>query len=179
MAGRPCVTTGLDRIVRLAGQFFEVPVCAISSTGLNPAWAKSDQQVCLNDIQEAAAAWSESVAGLDPLIVPDASRDERFAALARASALPGIRFYAGMPLLSCGVRIGTLAILDTRPHAPLDAGQLAALRDFACLACQEIERRGSTTDDWLPLARQAAEIGFWDWDVVDDNITGSDQLFRL
>jgi GAF domain-containing protein len=64
------------------------------------------------------------------------------------TGLPGVRFYAGHPLiLGNGCCVGTLCILDTRPRH-LDEAGIALLGDLAQFVIREldspkIERRGS------------------------------------
>jgi len=51
------------------------------------------------------------------MVVPDATRDPRFAAFALVVGPPQIRFYAGAPLLSQeGVPLGSLCVIDTKPR---------------------------------------------------------------
>lgn len=69
----------------------------------------------------------------DLLIVPDATRDPRFAENPLVTGGPGIRFYAGAPLLSDeGVRLGALCVIDIVPReglTPLQRQGLTALAD--------------------------------------------------
>ena len=51
------------------------------------------------------------------MVVPDATCDGRFADNALVRGDPGIRFYAGAPLLSAeGVPLGALCIIDRTPR---------------------------------------------------------------
>jgi GAF domain-containing protein len=71
--------------------------------------------------------------------VPDALLDDRFAENPLVTGPPGIRFYAGEPLILSGTCIGTLCIIDRRPR-DLDLEGLALLKDLADLAVEELER---------------------------------------
>jgi GAF domain-containing protein len=81
-------------------------------------------------------------------MVHDASVDERFVDNPYVTGLPGVRFYAGHPLiLGNGCCVGTLCILDTRPRH-LDEAGISLLRDLAQFAVRELdapktERRGT------------------------------------
>ena len=42
--------------------------------------------------------------------------DERFSSNPMVTGSPGVRFYAGVPLVVGGLRMGTLCVKDTRPR---------------------------------------------------------------
>lgn len=69
--------------------------------------------------------------GRDIMVVPDATHDPRFADNALVVGSPGIRFYAGAPLVTAsGAMLGALCVIDHRPRAgltPLQAQGLTAL----------------------------------------------------
>ncbi len=53
----------------------------------------------------------------EPLIVPDATRDPRFATLRTVTGQPSVRFYAGVPVLDRnGFALGALCIADRTPR---------------------------------------------------------------
>jgi len=53
----------------------------------------------------------------EPLIVPDAAEDPRFAKLPPVTGLPAVRFYAGVSVLDRnGYALGALCIADQQPH---------------------------------------------------------------
>jgi GAF domain-containing protein len=74
--------------------------------------------------------------------VPDALADPRFADSPAVAGPPGLRFYAGQPLvLRDGRCIGTLCVADTRPR-DLEPEDAANLRWLAAMALREIEADG-------------------------------------
>jgi hypothetical protein len=75
------------------------------------------------DIAFCASAILEA----DVFIVPDASRDGRFAANPLVVPEPKIRFYAGATLMMDGHALGTLCVVDRVPRE-LRPEQLEALR---------------------------------------------------
>lgn len=84
----------------------------------------------------------------EPLIVPDARLDPRFADSALVTGEAGIRFYAGIALrLLDGQAVGTLCVLDRQPRV-LDDTQIEALQLLASAVVQGLEGRR--------LAQQAA-----------------------
>ncbi|WP_162842766.1 GAF domain-containing protein [Mucilaginibacter pineti] len=53
----------------------------------------------------------------DIMIVPDALKDKRFINNPMVRGEQGVRFYAGVPLItSGGQKLGTICVLDTKPH---------------------------------------------------------------
>jgi len=72
----------------------------------------------------------------DMLEVRDASEDARFADSALVTGFPGIRFYAGVPLISGeGHALGTLCVIDRTPRVLTDSQRMALF----CLAHVTVE----------------------------------------
>ncbi|MEN2747347.1 GAF domain-containing protein [Sphingomonas sp. T9W2] len=71
----------------------------------------------------------------EPLIVPDATRDPRFATFRTVTGQPFVRFYAGVPVLDRnGFALGALCIADRTPrHEAFDPTMLL-------IRAREIER---------------------------------------
>lgn len=66
------------------------------------------------------------------MVVPDATRDPRFADNPQVIGAPFIRFYAGVPLLSDdGVPLGALCVIDTNPRDGLTSLQHQGLATLA------------------------------------------------
>ena len=85
----------------------------------------------------------KSVAGSLPLprVLPLPSADED-----EMSWPEVVRFYAGVPLLSCDVVIGALSVLDSRADAQLSAAQQALLRRLARQVVCLLELRRATAE---------------------------------
>ena len=84
--------------------------------------------------------WSLASPTPQALIVPDARKDARFAANPFVVGPPGIRFYAGAPVISrAGHRLGTLCIADTTPRV-VSSADVATLATLADLVAVELER---------------------------------------
>ncbi|MEF2073719.1 diguanylate cyclase domain-containing protein [Consotaella aegiceratis] len=92
------------------------------------------------------------------MVVPDASQDERFADNPFVTGPNHIRFYAGAPLLATdGHALGTIAVVDTRPHAQLRAMHRQLLAELAELVVARLEDRPCepTTDPRSPSSESA------------------------
>jgi GAF domain-containing protein len=73
------------------------------------------------------------------MIVVDTLNDDRFADNPLVLGGPRIRFYAGYPLtLDDGSCVGTLCLLDTRPHI-LKEPDLDRLRDLALIVMEQFQ----------------------------------------
>jgi ribonuclease BN (tRNA processing enzyme) len=137
-----------DRITRLAAATFNVPVSLIALMERDREWFKS----CCGplDIREVLrddSFCSHAIFERRPLVVADATLDERFADNPYVTGSPGVRFYAGHPLiLHNGCCVGTLCILDTRPRH-LDGASLALLGDLAQFVVQELDKMGRRGTD--------------------------------
>lgn len=81
------------------------------------------------------------------LIVPDATQDPRFSEHPFVAGHPGIRLYAGMPLILDGDKcVGTICAIDMKPR-DFTCRDEVMLADLALLVQTGLEfRRTSTTD---------------------------------
>ena len=131
-----------DRITTLAARLFDVPISLISLVDESRAWFKSCLGFGASEVARDDTLCSFAVLFDQPLIVPDARLDDRFACNPFVQQESGVRFYAGAPLLSQdGFNLGTLCLLDTQPREPLTAAQQATLVDLAAVVVDELELR--------------------------------------
>mgnify|MGYP000274088600 CR=1 FL=1 len=83
-----------------------------------------------------------SMRGRDVMIVPDARRDQRFAANPYVTGEPNVRFYASMPLISPdGIPLGAMCVIDTTPREGLTTSQTFGLRTLAAQVMERLESR--------------------------------------
>ena len=127
-----------DDLSRLAAQICETPIALISLVDGARQWFKSRVGLEVTETPRRIAFCAHCI--LEPgkmLIVPDATQDARFAGNELVTGEPGIRFYAGAPLvMEDGHALGSLCVIDLRPRE-LTAGQREAL---AILARQVVSR---------------------------------------
>lgn len=82
-----------------------------------------------------------TILGPDVMLVADTQADPRFADNPLVQGVPGIRFYAGVPIeLPDGARVGALCAVDRVPRS-FDEEQLEGLLDMAALVTEELARR--------------------------------------
>jgi GAF domain-containing protein len=128
-----------DRITRVAAALFDVPIALIALMERDREWFKSSFGLEIREVLRDDSFCSHAIFEREPLVVSDALQDDRFADNPYVTGYPGIRFYAGHPLiLGNGVCVGTLCILDTKPRHLDEAGS-GLLRDMAQLAVREME----------------------------------------
>ena len=129
-----------DRITRVAGALFDVPMAAVMRIGAAGQLITGGVGLLGTEGLGPSALPAQAVAGEETLVVTDARGDERFADDPWVTGAPQVRFYAGHPLLSPdGEPVGTLSIFDRRPRE-LDDDQLARLGDLALWAQEELGR---------------------------------------
>ncbi|HWY39904.1 MAG TPA: AI-2E family transporter [Chthoniobacterales bacterium] len=135
-----------DRITKKLARIFEVPIALITFVDRDHQWFKS--QVGLpKDLVEAQQTSRELsvcghvVANDEVLVVEDLARDRRFAnnPLLRER---GLRFYAGVPLRSNNLPIGSLCVLDVKPRRMTER-EKRLLEVIAEDVMEEIQRRDS------------------------------------
>ena len=127
-----------DRITQLAREIFDVPVALISLVDKDRQWFKSKQGLAAPQTPRDISFCGHAILQDDPLVVPDASKDERFADNPLVAQDPSIRFYAGAPLSAPdGRKIGTICLIDSKPHT-LSAEQIRLLMKLARLVEEQI-----------------------------------------
>jgi phosphoribosyl 1,2-cyclic phosphodiesterase len=128
-----------DRITRVATALFNVPMATITLVDEGRQWFKSCQGTAGREDPRDASFCAHVVSSREPMIVEDTLSDERFADNPLVLGGPRIRFYAGYPLmLDDGNCIGTLCLLDTRPHT-LKEPDLKQLRDLALIVMEQFQ----------------------------------------
>lgn len=128
-------------IVELASYICKVPISHISFIERQRSWHKAHIGLGENETPRHLSFCSHTISGQSPMIVGDASKDDRFAANPYVLGDPGIRFYAGFPLVtSNGNSIGTLCVVDTIPRT-MDEEQLRALDILAKQVMKLLDER--------------------------------------
>jgi len=125
-----------DRLVFIAAHLFRTPIAALSVLDDNHVWYKARVGLADPSLDRAVAFCGVAAGQLGPLLVEDASMDPRFHDSPLVTGPPGIRFYAGAPVLApeglCArlgmapMPVGVLCVMDRRRRL-VTAGQMAYL----------------------------------------------------
>jgi GAF domain-containing protein len=146
-----------DELTRLAALICGVPISLISLIDADRQWFKSRFGLDLQETPRAQAFCTHAIMQPEMFVVPDASKDERFAQNPLVTGDPHIRFYAGAPLAARdGHLLGTLCVIDREPHTLTEA-QKEALKIVGRLVIANIELRSDLQDLRDALAREGDE----------------------
>lgn len=131
-----------DDVVALLSKICEAPIVLVSLV-------EQDEQRFLGKSGLEASSTPRSVSFCSHamrmpgiMVVPDATLDPRFADNALVTGAPGIRFYAGAPLVTAsGIPLGALCVIDRVPRQGLTPLQADAMRVLARNVMTIIEAR--------------------------------------
>lgn len=130
-----------DALSRMAADLAGTPIALISLVDDRRQWFKARVGVEVAETSRSISFCGHALLGDSLFEIEDAAVDPRFADNPLVRGEPGIRFYAGMPLvMPGGEAIGTLCVIDRRPRR-LDDVQRRALAVLARSAVTEIELR--------------------------------------
>ena len=142
------VEATFDRIVELGASIFKVPIALISLVDTSRQWFKSCYGLNTRQTSRKDAFCAHTIMSDSPsvLIVPDATKDPRFAQNPLVLGSPYIRFYAGAPLLSNGHKLGTVCLIDVKPRRVFGPSEIANLQHLAALTVDLLSARLSSID---------------------------------
>lgn len=130
-----------DELTELAAYICQTPISTVTFIDADRQWFKARLGLTDQETSRDISFCSHAILANVPLIVPDATRDDRFSAFSNVTGDPHIRFYAGMPLRSRdGFAIGTLCVIDREPRV-LTPVQERALSALARQASAQLELR--------------------------------------
>lgn len=155
-----------DRYTTLLASIFQFPICLISLVDTNRQWFKSCHGLNFRETAREHSFCAHALTHKGLFIVPDATKDPRFAENPLVSGPPCVRFYAGAVLYGPeGMPLGTLCLLDRKPRTFSDRDS-THLRQFADLVERELlldhriqkirlaERYSAVTDALTDLPNQ-------------------------
>lgn len=148
-----------DDLVRIAAAICDVPMAAVTLIDRNRQWFKAQVGMDNPDPSLETSFCAHTILSPDAMtVVPDATRDARFADNPLVTAGNGIRFYAGAPLVtSDGFALGALCLVDAQPRQ-LEPFQLTALDALSRQVSQLLELRRVSRQ----LSHQLRERGWYE-----------------
>ena len=107
-----------DAFVNLAAELADTPIALVSLVDEKRQWFKARRGITTRETPRdqafCAYALDDRIATLE---VKDARSDDRFSSNPLVTGDPGIRFYAGFPLVAPnGARLGTICVIDRKPR---------------------------------------------------------------
>ncbi|MBD1916223.1 MULTISPECIES: GAF domain-containing protein [Cyanophyceae] len=130
-----------DDITSLAAFICDVPIALISLVDAERQWFKSKVGLVAQETSRDVSFCAHAILSPAIMVVNDAAGDERFASNPLVTGELGIRFYAGVPLISPGSQaLGTLCVIDKKPRT-LDVRQIKALEALSRQVVTQLELR--------------------------------------
>ncbi len=184
-----------DRLGRTAARMFDTEIALVTLIDKERQWFQSCFGV--DNMSEARTdtsfcAYAIALPGEeDALVVLDAAADPRFENNPLVVGWPGIRFYAGAPVVAGGQKVGTLCVISTKPRDSVAPELVEHLVDLAHLASallhlkDEARVRARTAaalvkEEWRhALTLEAGKVGSWVWDVQTGEVTCNDTFRRM
>lgn len=137
-----------EDITRIASLVCGTPIAVVNLIDADRQWFKAEVGLGVRETPLATSICAHAILEHDLLVVPDTTRDPRFAENPLVTGDPRLRFYAGALLKTTdGLPLGTVCVLDTTPRE-LSAAQTEILQRLArqVMAQLELRRMVATSD---------------------------------
>ncbi len=134
--------SSLDPVVRIASRMFDMPVSAVNMIGNDHVFFAASIGVGVVDMRRDVSFCAHAINQQEVMVVPDATKDDRFHDNPLVLGSANVRFYAGVPLLSPdGFALGALCVLDDKPHPEFSEDDKQRLKELAKMASDRLELR--------------------------------------
>ena len=139
-----------DELAAIAAHVCGAPIAMISLVDEHRQWFKAKVGVESTETPREHSFCAHALNQPELMIVPDAQQDERFVNNPLVTGDPGIRFYAGAPLISSKqATLGTLCVIDRVPRT-LTSAQEYVMQSLASRVMNRLERRRLRATQKLP-----------------------------
>jgi len=136
------LVASLDPVVRIASRMFGMPVAAVNMVGDDHVFFAAAHGIDTADMRRDVSFCAHAINQRGVMVVVDATSDDRFHDNPLVTGASGVRFYAGVALLSPdGHAMGALCILDSRPHPEFSREDCERLSELARMASDRLELR--------------------------------------
>jgi GAF domain-containing protein len=130
----------LDLVVKHLCHVTGYPMAAVTLIGESVQWIKAGWGIARKPTPRAEAICDTTIKYTTPLIVTDTHEHPVFSTFGLVTGEPHIRSYVGVPLIvECGLAIGALCLLDTRPRTCVQP-ELPILNDMAALIVEMLDK---------------------------------------
>ncbi len=131
-----------DNIVQVASLLCASPIALISLVDSERLFFMAHAGLDVRQVPRKGSLCECAIILPDELLeVEDTTKDARFASSELVTGFPGIRFYAGVPLVTSeGTALGTLCVIDRKPRV-LTESQRTGLYYLAQLTVELLESR--------------------------------------
>jgi len=141
-AGATRPSRSLDSVVQLAASLFNVPIALVALVGKDGQSFVAKVGLEAEGTSREVSFCAHTISGDGVFTVTDAWKDPRFSDNPLVQGEPGIRFYAGAPLVtSLGQPLGALCIIDHVARPSLTPAEKVLLTDFAALAASYMDQQ--------------------------------------
>lgn len=193
-----------ETIIACAQRLIGTKIALLSLVDRDRQWFKARCGIDPTETPRAQSFCAHAIRQDGLFVVPDATRDPRFADNPLVLGEPNIRFYAGVPIRVCdpaspedSYALGTVCVIDDQPRAlsPEEASLLCELGHLAesLLAARRVaahasvlaQERGAAlqrldiTHRQFRQAERMANIGSWRLRLDDNTTEWSDQIYAI
>lgn len=148
-----------DRLTHIVQHILQVPTVLVSLVDEDRQWFKSRLGLAAAQTPRDISFCGHAVYHRELLVVPDATRDARFADNPLVTGDLGLRYYVGAPLINAeGHALGTLCAIDDKPRPAPTAGELDMLAKLADAVVGALELRRHAQIQTARV-RQSAALG--------------------
>jgi diguanylate cyclase (GGDEF)-like protein/PAS domain S-box-containing protein len=185
-----------DRLIQLIARICDTPIATMTIVDERRQWFKSAVGLDIRETDRAIAFCAHAICSTNLFVVPDARKNPLFKDNPLVVGNPGLRFYAGMPLIApSGFALGTLTVMDCVPRR-LSVAQKEALATLAGQVITQLELRRqrhaiknsaaerdnvnaallTQSANLLQIACRMARIGGWNVDLSAGRATWSNEV---
>lgn len=131
-----------QRITNLVSGVFDCPVALVSLVAEHKQHFAARVGIDAEETSRDVSFCTHAIANRSMLVVPDATKDDRFKSNALVLGPPGIRFYAGAPLVTpAGHGLGSLCVIDYKPRHDFTDTKKDILRELADVVVERLNLR--------------------------------------